>query len=188
MLSGPDADLVRRDAALPGLGTVLDPSRVVTALGTARPDLGIEAVRVGYVHYRPGRECIVGYRRQRSDRSLHPSGAESTGNRRSPIDLYAVAQPRARWERKHAAAGHAPGVGQRRVDLAGDAVTVALFPDDAKLGTLGRLFEADARTRLLRDLVPGRPDLLRSGAVRTLAYNPQRRYVGRLPGPDGPSC
>ncbi|TMB14435.1 MAG: hypothetical protein E6J71_21285, partial [Deltaproteobacteria bacterium] len=83
------------------------------------------------------------------------------------------------------AEGQAPGDGQRRVSLPGEAVTVALFPDDAKLGTLGHLFEADARTRLLRDLLPGRPDL-RAGPVGTLAYKPQRRYVGRLLGPDGP--
>src|SRR5207247_2648316 len=108
MLSPPDADLVRRDPALPGLGTVLDPARFVAALRAARPELGIEAVQVGYVHYKPGRECIVGYRLARR-----------------------------------------------------------------------------ARARLLRDLLPGRPDL-RAGPVGTLAYKPQRRYVGRLLGPDGP--
>ena len=86
---------------------------------------------------------------------------------------------------KSPAEGRAPGDGQRRVALPGEAVTVALFPEDAKLGTLGHLFEADARTRLLRDLLPGRPDL-RAGPVGTLAYKPQRRYVGRLLGPDGP--
>src|SRR5438094_279507 len=47
MVSLPDADLVRRDPALPGLGTVLDPARFVAALRAARPELGIEAVHVG---------------------------------------------------------------------------------------------------------------------------------------------
>src|SRR5205814_358168 len=114
-----------------------------------------------------------------------PADPGSTGTLRGTLDLYAVAQRRERWERKHPAEGQAPGDGQRRVSLPGEAVTVALFPDDAKLGTLGHLFEADARTRLLRDLLPGRPDL-RAGPVGTLAYKPQRRYVGRLLGPDGP--
>jgi len=121
-----------------------------------------------------------------------PAGLRGGGHLNVPfwtlpgtLDLYAVAQRRERWERKHPAAGQAPGDGQRRVSLPGEAVTVALFPDDAKLGTLGHLFEADARTRLLRDLLPGRPDL-RAGPVGTLAYKPQRRYVGRLLGPDGP--
>src|SRR5437016_908628 len=182
MLSSPDADLVRRDPALPGLGTVLDPARFVAALGAARPELGIEAVQVGYVHYKPGRECIVGYRLPRSERAPDPSDPRAL---RGTLDLYAVAQRRERWERKHPAAGHAPGDGHRRVSLADEAVTVALFPDDLTLGTLGHLFEADARTRLLRDLLPGRPDL-RAGPVGTLAYKPQRRYVGRLLGPDGP--
>src|SRR5438034_4672846 len=182
MLSSPDADLVRRDPALPGLGTVLDPARFVAALRAARPELGIEAVQVGYVHYKPGRECIVGYRLPRSERAPEPSDPRAL---RGTLDLYAVAQRRERWERKHPAAGHAPGDGHRRVSLADEAVTVALFPDDLTLGTLGHLFEADARTRLLRDLLPGRPDL-RAGPVGTLAYKPQRRYVGRLLGPDGP--
>jgi len=182
MVSLPDADLVRRDPALPGLGTVLDPARFVAALRAARPELGIEAVRVGYVHYKPGHKCLVGYRLARSERAPEPA---DPGTLRGTLDLYAVAQRRERWERKHPAAGHAPGDGHRRVSLADEAVTVALFPDDLTLGTLGHLFEADARTRLLRDLLPGRPDL-RAGPVGTLAYKPQRRYVGRLLGPDGP--
>ena len=185
MLSSPDADLVRRDPALPGLGTVLDPARFVAALRAARPELGIEAVRVGYVHYKPGHKCLVGYRLARSERAPEPSDPRSTGTLPGPLDLYAVAQRRERWEREHPAEGHAPQDGHRRVSLAGEAVTVALFPDDLELGTLGHLFEADARTRLLRDLLPGRPDL-RAGPVGTLAYKPQRRYVGRLLGPDGP--
>src|SRR5438128_10360716 len=182
MLSLPDADLVRRDPALPGLGPVLDPARFVAALRAARPELGIEAVQVGYVHYKPGRECIVGYRLPRGERAPEPSDPRT---RRGTLDLYAVAQRRERWERKHPAETQAAGGGQRRVALPGEAVTVALFPEDAKLGTLGHLFEADARTRLLRDLLPRRPDL-RAGPVGTLAYKPQRRYVGRLLGPARP--
>src|SRR5207253_6242274 len=73
MVSLPDADLVRRDPVLSGLGTVLDPARFVAALRAARPELEIEAVQVGYVHYKPGRECIVGYRLPRSERAPEPS-------------------------------------------------------------------------------------------------------------------
>jgi aminoglycoside phosphotransferase (APT) family kinase protein len=182
MLSSPDTDLVRRDPALPGLGTVLDPVRLAGALRAARPALGIDAVQVGYVHYKPGRECLVGYRLPRAERAPEPSDARTL---RGTIDLYAVAQRRERWERNQRAEGHAPNDGRRRVALAGEAVTVALFPDDAKLDTLGCLLDADARTRLLRDLLPGRPDL-RAGPLGTLAYKPQRRWVGRLLGPDGP--
>src|SRR5881296_1867567 len=172
MVSLPDADLVRRDPALPGLGTVLDPARFVAALRAARPELGIEAVQVGYVHYKPGRECIVGYRLPRSERAPEPSEPVTL---RGALDLYAVAQRRERWERKHPAEGHAPQDGHGRVSLAGEAVTVALFPDDLELGTLGHLFEADARTRLLRDLPPGRP----GGDPRVQAPAPVRRAPPR---------
>src|SRR2546427_575107 len=181
MLSSPDADLVRRAPALPGLGTVLAPARFVAALRAARPELEIEAVQVGYVHYKPGRECIVGYRLPRSERAPEPSEPVTL---RGTLDLYAVAQRRERWERKHPAAGHAPGDGHRRVSLADEAVTVALFPDDLTLGTLGHLFEADARTRLLRDLLPGRPDLP-ARPVGAPAYKPPRPDVRRLPRPPG---
>src|SRR2546426_174552 len=182
MLSSPDADLVRRDPALPGLGTVLDPARFVAALRAARPELEIEAVQVGYVDYKPGRECIVGYRLPRSERAPEPSEPVTL---RGTLDLYAVAQRRERWEREHPAEGHAPQDGHRRVSLAGEAVTGALFPDDLELGTLGHLFEADARTRLLPDLPPGRPDP-RAGPVGTLAYKPPRRGRGGGRGPRPP--
>src|SRR2546429_5756476 len=139
MLSSPDADLVRRDPALPGLGTVLDPARFVAALGAARPELGIEAVQVGYVHYKPGRECIVGYRLPRSERAPEPSDPRAL---RGTLDLYAVAQRRERWERKHPAAGHAPGDGHRRGSPGDEAGPGALFPHDLTLRTLRHLFAA----------------------------------------------
>src|SRR2546425_987977 len=111
MLSLPDADLVRRDPALPGLGTVLDPARFVAALRAARPELEIEAVQVGYVHYKPGRECIVGYRLPRSERAPEPSEPVTLPG---TLDLYAVAQRRERWEREHPAEGNAPQDGHAR--------------------------------------------------------------------------
>src|SRR2546421_10716077 len=111
MLSSPDADLVRWDPALPGRGTVLDPARFVAALGAARPELGIEAVQVGYVHYKPGRECIVGYRLPRSERAPEPSDPRAL---RGTLDPYALAQRRERWEPKHPAARPPPGDRHRR--------------------------------------------------------------------------
>src|SRR2546427_201079 len=154
MLSSPDADLVRRAPALPGLGTVLAPARFVAALRAARPELEIEAVQVGYVHYKPGRECIVGYRLPRSERAPEPSEPVTL---RGTLDLYAVAQRRERWERKHPAAGHAPGDGHRRVSLAHEAVTGALFPADLTPRTPGPPFGAGARTRLPPAPPPRRP-------------------------------
>src|SRR2546427_8496990 len=154
MLSSPDADLVRRAPALPGLGTVLAPARFVAALRAARPELEIEAVQVGYVHYKPGRECIVGYRLPRSERAPEPSEPVTL---RGTLDLYAVAQRRERWEREHPAEGHAPQDGHRRVSPAGEAVTVAPFPHDPEPGTPGPLFQGGARTRPLPAPLPGRP-------------------------------
>src|SRR4051794_14026842 len=62
MLSTPDADLARREPALPGLATLLDPDAFAEALRGAAPALRPRAARVTYVRYKPGTSCLVGYR------------------------------------------------------------------------------------------------------------------------------
>jgi len=62
MLSPPDLDLVRRDAALPGLATVLEPAAMVAALRRHRPGRRYCDAEITYVRYKPGTSCLVGYR------------------------------------------------------------------------------------------------------------------------------
>src|SRR4051794_3279027 len=62
MLCPADTDLVRRDSALPGLATLLDPDAFAAALCRAVPGLGVEGGRITYVRYKPGTSCLVGYR------------------------------------------------------------------------------------------------------------------------------
>jgi len=49
MLSPPEADLVRRDGALPGLATVLDPEALIAALASALPTADVRAASIRYV-------------------------------------------------------------------------------------------------------------------------------------------
>src|SRR5919201_2297370 len=75
MLSPADADLVRRDPALPGLALLLDPGAFAAALRRAAPRLGAEETRITYVRYKPGTSCLVGYRLVAAGRDTAVSAA-----------------------------------------------------------------------------------------------------------------
>src|SRR3990172_4956978 len=62
MLSPSDADLVRRDPALAGLATVLDAEALVAALRRSLPEACLGAAEITYLKYKPGTNCLVGYR------------------------------------------------------------------------------------------------------------------------------
>src|SRR5438093_10692997 len=62
MLSAADAQFVRRDSALPGLATMLDPEAFAGALAPFMPAIDPGSARIEYVRYKPGKSCIVAYR------------------------------------------------------------------------------------------------------------------------------
>src|SRR5206468_3047325 len=62
MLSATETDLIRRDPAVPGLATVLDPDAFVAALRRAAPEADLRLARITYVRYKPQRYCRVAYR------------------------------------------------------------------------------------------------------------------------------
>lgn len=158
MLSRADADLVRRDAAVPGLATVLDPEafaeKFVEQVGEP-----IESAEVTYVRYKPRQSCLVGYRIE--------SGGQSS-------DVCATAY-RSDVSSKAAKALCRPG----RVPLAGLNIIVHQFPDDDKLRALPWLASPEARRRLLEKVLPKQPELW-SSALEPIRYKPERRYVARL--------
>jgi aminoglycoside phosphotransferase (APT) family kinase protein len=164
MLSRVDAALVARDRALPGLATLLDPEAFAEAL-TPLTLLASAAVRPTYVRYKPGTRCLVAYDVAVAGDRLHVH-ANAYASSRWPTHLTAT-------ERRHGA-GHTLVRHDR-------ALTITLFPDDAILRLLKRLWNPETRTSLLRKLVPERHSL-HSAGLETLAYNPERRYVGLLSG------
>jgi tRNA A-37 threonylcarbamoyl transferase component Bud32 len=167
MLSPPDADLARRDSAIPGLGLLLDPEAFAKALRTALPDAGVGAAKARYVRYKPGTNCLVAYR-------LEVAGAET--------DVYAKAfRADARGKLRNAynrlKAGSRLGPGGAVLD---DAVTaVFAFPNDLKLDSLADVAGGTSRQRGLAGLVPDHPDLWGASLLR-LRYKPERRYVARM--------
>lgn len=60
-------------------------------------------------------------------------------------------------------------------------ITVRCFPEDRRLRVLERLFDPSRRSRLVRKLLP-RVGTFEVESLDTLAYKPERRYVGVLAG------
>src|SRR5262245_43810435 len=157
MLAPDDAALARRDPALPGLATLLNPAAFAAALRRFLP-APAESARITYVRYKPGTSCLVGYRLEAAGEAV---GRAATACRPGAADKLA----------KAARAG--------RLVLADLAVVVAFFPEDDGLPALPRLADPRLRRRLLRKVLPDRPDLW-GGDVELLRYKPERRYVARL--------
>ena len=157
MLSRADAQFVRRDAALPGLATMLDPEALAAALAPFMPAIDPGSVHIEYVRYKPGKNCIVAYR-------IGVAGTEVT--------LFAKAHPAFRRSSPRP-------LGSKRIVLQGGALMVSTFPADGKLRAVAELLDPERRSRVLREVVPERPDLW-GGIIKGLRYMPERRYVAQV--------
>ncbi len=167
VLSPADADLVRRDAALPGLALLLDPAELAYAARPLFPEADPGEGRITYVRYKPGSNCLAACR-------IDAGG--------KPALLYAkaygpdaVTKLRKRGEKEPAAGATGPG----RILLAERSAVVHRFPDDVELGVLRELGNPDSWRDRLRRMMPANPELW-GGTLRTLAYKPERRYVAEL--------
>lgn len=167
MLSPPDADLARRDPGLRGLSLLLDPAAMVDALRPLFPEEEPGEARITYVRYKPGSSCLAAYRMV--------VGGEPALLYAKTFGPDAVPKLRKRGEKEPAAATSGPG----RI-LLSDLSTVAyLFPNDVELGVLREIADPKSFRDRLRRMMPGHPELW-EGALRTLAYKPERRYVAEL--------
>ena len=171
MLTPADLALVRRDRALPGLATLLDPDAFAAALAPALaphlPRTRPVTASSSYIRYKPGTNCLVSYRLQTPD---------------TQVMVHAKAHgPDA--EDKLAKAREKPGTpslfGAGRVVLEEEDIVVSFFPNDAKLKSLPRIADTGSRRELLGEILPDSPELW-DGALQTLRYKPERRYVARL--------
>lgn len=172
MLSPADADLARRDAAIPGLATVLDPDAFVAALRRATRVAGLGVAQISYVRWKPQAYCRATYR-------LDVAGVEVD------LDVRACrAEDLSSWLEDGDRGLVSSPLGPGRIVLEQCAVLVTVFPNDLKLPELKHLTDSMERERALRELLPDRPDLWQ-GELRCLRYRPERRYVGELRGADG---
>lgn len=167
VIADDDAELARRDPALPGLATLLDDDAFASALRSAAPDAGLETAHASYARYKPGTSCLVSYR-------LDVGGAE--------VDAYARAHPLDDLAKLEPARGRADTSGppwRTPVLLAELGIAVYPFPHDRRLRSLAGLADPGRRRALLARALPERPDLWEAG-LRRLRYKPERRFVAEL--------
>ncbi len=167
MLLPADADLVRREHAITGLASLLDPDEFVAMLHQAVPRSEFDTAQSTYVKYKPGRSCLIAYK---------------VRVRGEIVDVYAKALRRDALEELREA-GKQPTVSGRLgpgvIILEERAIGIFIFPNDSQLQALTRLVDGEAQMRLLTELLPERPDLWES-AVEGIRYKPERRFVARL--------
>ena len=172
MLSPPDAELARRDPAIPGLALLLNPEEFAAALRIALPEANVRTVKITYVRYKPRINCLVAYQ------------FESAG---AVVKVYAKAhgpdtEVKLRNARKRSSF---PGpLGPGRIVLEDRAIVVSIFPNDSKLKGLRGLGDKNKREDLLRELLPDHPEFW-GGTVQSLRYKPERRYIAQLLTEDG---
>ena len=158
-----DYALMERDAALPGLRTVLDPGAFAEAL---QPYLPVTKAEARYVRYKPGMNCLVAYH------------IESGGQAHAVYAKVHRPGDEAKVRKAQTRTGVPGTTGFGRLVLGG-GVVVSAFPNDGRLRALRRLGEDAARKRLLTRLFPDHP-AWGEGTLRQLNYKPERRYVARL--------
>ena len=172
MLSLDDAALARRDRAIPGLATIFDNEVFVAALRSQLPEINVQGIRQIYVHYKPGRRCLVLYRIQAGDTELlayaDAYGPDAQVKLPKAHELHNAVSPL--------------GFGAQVLEATDTAFYI--FPTDRKLRALRRLAEPDDRMKLLRRVFPEQPEYC-NGTLQHLRYKPERRYVARLDTPGG---
>lgn len=164
MLSHADEQVVARDRGLPGLALLLDDQALGRWLSRELTDDVV--VRTGYLRYKPGTSCVVGV-------DVCVGGAEA-----KPWMVAAHAPRAAAKTRKTRQRARR---GLPVVHDVGRVVVAAPYEADRDLPALRALAGARRRGRLLGPLVAEAA----TASVRTLAYKPQRRWVGLLGGPTG---
>src|SRR5262249_3871738 len=132
MLTSAETDLVRRDPALPGLATVLDPEAFLATLRRAAPALDLRGVQITYATYSPRAFC-------RAMCLVDVAGAECA------VIAHAC---RAEdfppsWLDGEARSGMAGPLGSRHVLLDESAVFLTVFPNDFRLTQLEDLYCPD---------------------------------------------
>ena len=167
MLLADNIDLVKRDKDIPGLGTILDPELFVDALKPFFHDSYLWNADITYIRYKPGMNCLVKY-------SLETSlGTFEVYAKAHGFD-WSIKLQKAR-KRKSVLVAGMPG----RIILAEVGVIVSIFPNDSNLKKLTSLADPNVKNQLLMRLFPNKSELWK-GSVQTLAYKPERRYVGQL--------
>jgi len=130
-----DAELIAREARVPGLATVLDPEALAAALREALPGAAVTGAQITYIKYRPKEKCLAGYR-------LDARGAA--------VEAYAAAYRREALPELQLASkdpGRSGPLGVGRLLLEDQAIALSVFPNDDRLGALRLLADTASRER-----------------------------------------
>ncbi len=163
MLSIADASLIERDKAILGMKTVLDQEEFFNAVKTAKPELNITGVQLTYLRYRATRSCLGAYQ-IKLDNGLEPLQAHVTA-------FNSKAYNKLMYTNHHSINSH-------HIVLQ-DQILISLFPGDTQLIALKPLMNRERRQNIVNTLLPAHLETCQ-GKLETLAYKPERRYVGRL--------
>lgn len=167
------SDLLRRDRKIPGLGIILDTSRLLSGLGKQLDTGQINSIKLNYLRYKPGMNCLARYELK---------------TRAGTIFAYAKAHgtdagTKVKKSMGRAVTDHALGPG--RVVLQDQKVVFSLFPNDAKLFNLQCLSDSGYREKLFTRVFGADSQWRESVLDESLNYKPERRYVTRVKRTDG---
>lgn len=146
---------------------MLDPEAFVARLRRELPEANPGTARNSYLRYKPGTSCLASYRIEAGGEEIRVHAKAHGPDAADKLDK----------ARKKPGVPGPLGIG--RLVLEDLAIVVSFFPNDRDLKALPHLDDPEERKGLLRNLLPGRPDLWESG-IETLRYKPERRYVARL--------
>lgn len=169
MLAPDDAALAARHPALPGLRLLLDPEAVAEAAAGCLPELPVVGAEATYVRLKPGTSAVVGYRLALRD-----------GVR---LDAYARTSTTPDDPKLAKRLGTAAGAQPPSAVLLDRRTALLQASADPHLPALVRLLDPDRRPALLARALDRPP--ADGWGLQGLRHNPERRWVGRLVGPEG---
>lgn len=176
MLSSYDEQIVRRDAHVPGLRLLFDPSAFLATLQGRCPDLRATRAQPWYVRYKPGTSCLAAF---------------TVETARGPVEMYGKAyqqEDRPKLEKALAAINNEklarPPSLPTPVVFEEAATIVRFFPDDGEITAMADLANPVELAELLGKVMPEHFDCAGCTA-RRLAYKPERRFVAQLIAGDG---
>lgn len=165
--------LERRDSNLPGFGLMFDPARLLAALRDQLDCDRVDDIRISYVRYKAGMNCLARYDLDVGGQCLHAYGKAHGSDSGTKLEK-ALQRPSV-----------PTALGPGRVVLPQQRIVFSIFPNDAKLPSLSRLGDEGYRRRLWRRIF-GQQSKWQCGVLdEVLNYKPEHRYVARLTRPDG---
>lgn len=166
MLRSADRDLIRRDETLPGLAACIGARFIEQMLQTRMPGHSIEHTRGKYLRYKPGTSCVAAF-------DVRFDGCTTS------ICVSAFRKGDEHKRRKFVDMSRSIATHEHEcLDFENENLLVTFFPCDIRLKAIALLTGAASRVDLMSRILPDAKELWH-GECRTLAYKPQRRYVGQ---------